>query len=123
MDSLDESGGDNDGKNNLQKSIFEDKYLSIFQDGKGVSKWRCGWCDKEFSGWNATKALQHLTKQRKVHIQPCKGRIHQEYAEKYLSFYEKAVRKRKRNAINQNQSRNSIDSRNESSAIELQARC
>jgi hypothetical protein len=122
MDSLDESGGEDEGNNNLQKLIFEDNYLSKFQDDKGVRKWRCGWCDKEFSSWNATKTLQHLTKQQKVHIQPCKGCIHQEYAEKYLWFYEKAVRKRKRNAINHNQSRNSIDSMNKSSAIELQAR-
>jgi hypothetical protein len=106
----------------LQKSIFKDKYLTKFQDDKGVRKWRCGWCDKEFSSWNTTKALQHLTKQQKVHIQPCNGCIHQEYAEKYLLFNEKAVRKRKRNAINHEQSRNSIDSMHESSAIELHAR-
>jgi hypothetical protein len=62
MDSLDESGGEDEANNDLQKSIFKDKYLSKFQDDKDVRKWRCGWCEKEFSGWNATKALQHLSK-------------------------------------------------------------
>jgi hypothetical protein len=41
MDSSDDSSGE-DGINNLQKSIFKDKYLSILQDDKGVKKWRCG---------------------------------------------------------------------------------
>jgi hypothetical protein len=42
MESLDESGGEDEGNNNLQKLIFEDKYLTKYQDDKGVRKWRYG---------------------------------------------------------------------------------
>ena len=70
-----------EGDSGLQKSIFEDEYCQKFQDEKGNRR-----CTEEFSGWNATKALQHLTKQRKVHIQPCKARILQEFAMRYKAF-------------------------------------
>jgi hypothetical protein len=111
--------GDDSG---IRKSIFEDKYCTKYQDEKGDRKWRCGWCNKEFSGWNATKALQHLTKQRKVHIQPCRGKITTEYIEKYRSFLERSQRKRSIKKKNHQSVNRSIDDMNESAAVALDSK-
>jgi hypothetical protein len=123
VDLMNSSDDDSDQDvNEMGKSIFDDKYCTKFHDEKGKRKWRCGWCEKEFSGWNATKALQHLTKQLKVHIQPCKGKIVEEYVVKYRTFLQRALRKRKRISDNHGTVKRRIEDNNNSAAIALESR-
>jgi hypothetical protein len=116
MDDTDEESEKNDDL----KTIFGDTYCTKYQDEKGNRKWKCGWCDKDFSSWNATKALQHLTKQTKVHIQPCKGKISDEYIQKYRLFFDKSQKKRKRLSKNNESVRRLVDGINESATAALQ---
>jgi hypothetical protein len=58
--------------------------------------WRCGWCKKDFSGWNATKTLAHLTKQSKQDIWTCGGRIDDEHAETYSILSWRSFKRRDR---------------------------
>ena len=57
-------------------TIWEDDMIEKFASkDNGKPMWRCKWCNKTFAGWNATKALQHVNKTRKVDIKPCTGRM------------------------------------------------
>ena len=100
-------------------SIFDDPECTKFQDEDGRRRWRCGWCTKEFAGWNATKALQHLNKITKVDITPCKGKINNASAQRYRSLYDLQQQKKRKNASNNEAVRRSIDSNNDSAASAL----
>ena len=79
---------DTNDDNNLS-SIFNDPYATTYMTDDGKKRWKCEWCKKDFSLWNATKALLHLTKKRKGDIAPCKGKIDQESMNRYLDLYKK----------------------------------
>ena len=51
-------------------SIFEDAYASTYISDDGKKRWRCEWCKKDFAGWNATKALQHLVQKKRLTLLP-----------------------------------------------------
>jgi hypothetical protein len=62
--------------------------------GKDATKsWKCGWCGSSFQGWNATKALYHLTKSKKsgTDIKPCSGNIPREVMASFLAFQHKKL--------------------------------
>jgi hypothetical protein len=62
--------------------------------GKDATKsWKCGWCGSSFQAWNATKALYHLTKSRKIgtDIKPCSGNIPKEVMTSFLAFQHKKL--------------------------------
>jgi hypothetical protein len=62
--------------------------------GKGATKsWKCGWCGSLFQGWNATKALYHVTKSKKsgTDIKPCSGNIPREVMATFIAFQNKKL--------------------------------
>jgi hypothetical protein len=59
--------GLNDGVNmeggfNLNK-IWDDSHLICYMDDKNKKRWKCLWCNENYAGWHATKALIHLAKE------------------------------------------------------------
>lgn len=87
-------------------NIWEDDMIEkITNKENGKSSWRCKWCSKVFSGWNATKALQHVTKTTKVDIKPCTA-----YIDKYHSvLYEKLAMKNNKKKSNNEECHDIID--------------
>jgi hypothetical protein len=81
-----------DDSNNLF-SIFKDPYATTYVTEDGKKRWRCEWCKKDFSLWNATKALYHLVQKKQVDIAPCRGRIDQESKQRYLELYTRKKQK------------------------------
>jgi hypothetical protein len=62
--------------------------------GKGAPRsWKCGWCRSKFQGWNAMKALYHVTKSKKsgADIKPCSGNIPREVMATFLAFQNKKL--------------------------------
>ncbi len=119
-DSSSESEKEDDDEKNLS-SIFKDPHATQFVTDDGKKRWRCEWCKKDFALWNATKALYHLVKKRKVDIAPCQAKIGQESMSRYLELY-----KRKKNKIDQVARRRdlverSIESKNERAAVSLES--
>ena len=58
--------------------------IEKIHDSKGGRQWKCGHCgDPPFSGWNATKALAHVTKERGQNIRSCKAIIPEKYCKMY----------------------------------------
>ena len=97
-------------------SIFDDTHATQYITADGKKRWRCEWCKKDFSLWNATKALQHLTKQPKCDIAPCRGRIDEKSMTKYQELLDKKNKSLKQKKSNNDSIQNSLVNINESSA-------
>jgi hypothetical protein len=54
-------------------------------------KWTCGFCKSSFKGRNATKALAHVAKLRKMHISPCTATIPEDRAVRFQELVDNAV--------------------------------
>ena len=101
--------------NELQdlKSIWEDDMVEKFIDkNSNKSLWRCKWCNKEFSGWNATKAMQHVNRISKVDIKPCTASISEDHKKRYSDLYNKTLKKRKKNEASRTSMDNMINNHN-----------
>ncbi len=118
---MDDSSVEDVGKETL-KSIFDDEYATTYISEDGKRRWRCEWCKKDFSMWNATKALQHLTKQRQTDIAPCKARILDEYQVKYKEMYSRKSKEMSQKSISKDTSKRSIENLNEATALSLDER-
>jgi hypothetical protein len=55
------------------------------EKGNGDECWLCGWSNIEFKKWNATKALNHLTRVARSHIIGCKGKIDAKHMHRYAA--------------------------------------
>ena len=49
-------------------SIYDDDMIEKILDTDGKRKWKCKWCNGEFSSWNAMKCIQHVNKISKMDI-------------------------------------------------------
>jgi hypothetical protein len=74
-------------------SIFDDDMISKYSDENGKPRWKCLWCNGTFGGWNATKALAHVTKTKKVDIKTCTSKIDNFHEERYKLLCDKANKK------------------------------
>lgn len=125
MDDLMDDSSVEEKSKETKKSIFDDDYATTYISEDGKRRWRCEWCKKDFALWNATKALQHLTKQRHTDIAPCKARIMEEYQIKYKEMYDRKNKEANSKLISSNVAKRSIDNFNEkaASALEQKKRC
>lgn len=87
----------------LLNSIYDDDMVLKYCNANGKQMWNCKWCGLTFSGWNATKALHHVTKTPKQDIKICTVRIDELHQERYKALLE-ANSKRRSNVINANES-------------------
>lgn len=55
----------------IVKSIFDDDMLEKTTDADGKRRWQCLWCNQSFGGWNATKALFHVARQKGNNVSVC----------------------------------------------------
>lgn len=119
-DDFSADGSNKEGKGKQASSIFDDEYATTYITEDGKRRWRCEWCKKNFALWNATKALQHLTKQNHTDIAPCKARISEEQQQKYKEMYDRkhvvSTNKSLRNAT----VKRSLENMNDISASALQ---
>jgi hypothetical protein len=123
-DPEEEEGGGYNGEEEVVvlelDSIWDDDRITQYSDAEGKRRWKCGWCKKDFGGWNATKALAHLTKQTKQDIRPCKGRIDDEHTQMYTSLSDKSNRKRDRSRESSERIDRSITAFNTTTAAALE---
>jgi hypothetical protein len=56
-------------------SIWDDDMVTKYVDVLGKKKWKCGFCKKEFFGWNVTKAVLHVSKIVSCNISICRYNI------------------------------------------------
>jgi hypothetical protein len=54
---------------------------------KGMSGWRCVWCDQSFPHVHASRALAHLLRRKKCDIRVCKAVIPPNYLLQYEALY------------------------------------
>ena len=72
--------------------IFHDaEHFKSYSDENGKMRWRCGWCNIEFAGHNATKALYHIMRVKNKGIRPCKGSIPDAHYKRYIELYERKM--------------------------------
>ena len=112
----------NDGIRHSVGSVFDDEMIEKIMDNNGKPRWRYKWCDNDFAGWNATKAIAHLNKIKKSDIKPCKVRIDAEYSKKYLAMLKETERKRSRSRESHGAIDRSISSHNNITASTLESR-
>jgi hypothetical protein len=74
--------------------IWDDCHLECYLDKEPKKRWRCLWCNKNYGGWHATKAVIHLAKAPKMDIAPCKALIPDEEATKYRVVFDRYIQKR-----------------------------
>eukprot|EP00980_Cylindrotheca_fusiformis_P000736 scaffold174_cov98-Cylindrotheca_fusiformis.AAC.5 len=78
------------------QSIWDDTHVIKTLKPTGGKCWKCLWCHKQFSQWNATKAIYHVNQYRGNDIQPCTARnIDEKHKHQYHGLME-ALRKKRR---------------------------
>ena len=70
-----------------------DMVKKVGRRGKVDEKWQCLHCGKEYSRWNATKALRHVVRIG-LGIEHCKAVVGTKYRERYMRLHEKINMKR-----------------------------
>jgi hypothetical protein len=75
----------------LMNKIWDDCHLECYLDSEQRKRWRCLWCNENYAGWHATKAVIHLAKAPKMDIAPCKGILPDEEAKQYRSLFERCM--------------------------------
>ena len=72
--------------------IFHDReHFTTYIDNNGKPRWRCGWCNVDFAGHNATKALYHIIKVKNKGIRVCNASIPDLHYKRYFQLYEKKM--------------------------------
>ena len=70
--------------------VFNDReHFELFWDLAQKPRWRCLWCNHDFGGHNATKALNHVCRVSAKGIKPCQGNIPPAHLKRYITLYEK----------------------------------
>jgi hypothetical protein len=90
-----------------------------YLDDKQKKRWRCLWCNENYGGWHATKALIHLAKEPKMDIATCKAFIPEEDAQRYRNMFERYIQKRVSSSSSKAAVSLAIDASNEASAALL----
>jgi hypothetical protein len=87
-DGVDDAGVDDDDSEEepVITSVWDFEKVEKTGEHKSTGAWKCLWCNKCFKGWNATKALRHITKVVGKDIRPCKATIDKQYLLRYRSF-------------------------------------
>lgn len=85
----------------------------------GKQRLRCKWCDMSFAGWNATKAIAHVTKQLKMDIKPCKVKIDSVHMKLYQNMMANLKKKRARMSNKNSKYLRVITSHNNEAALAL----
>lgn len=87
-------------------TIWDDENVRKSQSDTGRRVWTCGFCDKVFVTWNATKALAHVLRIKGVDIAVCHAPIPAESHEAYVKLKSKIDdRKRKRDSTHETMAR------------------
>jgi hypothetical protein len=110
--------GETDSALNLNK-IWDDGHLVYYLDDNQKKKWRCLWCNENYAGWHATKALIHLAKESKMDIAICKAYLPDADAKNYRALFERYMTKRGASVTTKSAISQSIDALNEASATAL----
>ena len=72
--------------------IFHDtEHFPTYPNDNGKTCWRCGWCNTEFAGHNATKALHHIVRVKNKGIRVCDASIPELHFKRYFELYEKKM--------------------------------
>jgi hypothetical protein len=95
---------------------FEDPHLQCYLDNKQKKWWHCLWCDENYAGWHATKALIHLAKVPKMDIAPCRAVLPDEEAKQYRSLFDRYMQKRAGSQAQKTSISQSIHTRNDITA-------
>ena len=70
--------------------VFNDKeHFELFWDLGQKPRWRCLWCNNDFGGHNATKALYHVCRVVGKGIKSCPGNIPPAHLKRYITLFEK----------------------------------
>jgi hypothetical protein len=96
--------------------IFDEPHLQCYLDSEQKKRWRCLWCNKNYTGWHATKALIHLAKVPKMDIAPCRAVLPDEEAQQYRSLFDQYMQKRASSQAQKTSISQSIDTRNDITA-------
>ena len=73
--------------------VFHDtEHFTTYLSKDGKTRWRCGWCNIEFAGHNATKALYHIVRVKSKGIRVCNATIPDFHYKRYFELYEKKMR-------------------------------
>jgi hypothetical protein len=99
--------------------IWDDCHLQCYYDDQQKKRWRCLWCNKNYAGWHATKALIHLAKEPKMDIATCKAHLPDEDAKLYCSMFESYMTKRVNSGTAKAAIAQSLEATNEASAALL----
>jgi hypothetical protein len=110
---------DSDNNSNTLYSIFDDDKITKYYDKNNKQRWRCGWCNSTFGGWNATKAIHHLNKTQKQDIKPCKVKYDRKHTALYSDIYKKFLLKRSGAAKTASHVQREIETHNDNSASML----
>jgi hypothetical protein len=87
-----DDGGMTDNTFNISK-IWDDTHLICYLSDNQKKRWKCLWCNENYAGWHATKALIHLAKEPKMDIAPCKAYLPDEDAQTYRMLFERYMKK------------------------------
>ena len=72
--------------------LFRDtEHFSTYFDNDGKPRWRCGWCNVDFAGHNATKALHHIVRVKGKGIRVCDAQLPAPHYKRYFQLYEKKM--------------------------------
>jgi hypothetical protein len=99
--------------------IWDDCHLQCYHDDNQKKRWRCLWCNENYAGWHATKALIHLAKEPKMDIATCKAHLPDEDAKLYRSLFESYMAKRVNSSTAKAAIAQSLEATNEASAALL----
>jgi BED zinc finger len=99
--------------------IWDDSHLLCYFDDNQKKRWRCLWCNENYSGWHATKALIHLAKELKMDIAPCKAYLPDEDAKTYCAVFDRYMAKKSSCSSAKLAVAQSIEANNEASAALL----
>lgn len=103
-------------------SIFDDDMVEKYSCSDGKPRWKCKWCDVSFSGWNATKAIAHVTKQVKMDIKPCKAKIDLIHTSLYHSLLYNLKKKRSRTSNSNEHMAKVMENHNDALAKSLESK-
>jgi hypothetical protein len=77
---------ESDGSPLIIRTVWDFEKVEKTGENKSNGGWKCLWCQKSFKGWNATKALRHITKVTGKDIRPCMAIIDKQSLLQYRSF-------------------------------------
>jgi len=102
-DNINDDNENSMGKNSaevlpLLKSIWDDDMIKKLDTptSSGKQRWKCCWCNGEFTPWNATKAVLHVTATTTRNIRSCpqQHKIDEQHSRRYAMLSSKNQKKR-----------------------------